>query len=75
MYKEWTETDYQNKYYHINQKLYIMCREWNQTDYQHQHYNMNQKNEGTKDDRGRDGGTNYMFEEQGTGNSPKSSGT
>jgi len=25
------------------------------------HYNINQKDEGTKDDRGRDGGTNFIL--------------
>jgi len=31
------------------------------TDYQNKHYNMNQKDEGTLDDRGRDGGTNFIL--------------
>ena len=30
------------------------------TDYQNKHYNINQKDEGTQDDRGRDGGTNFI---------------
>ena len=37
-----------------------MYRGWTQTDYQHKHCNINQKDEGTKDDRGRDGGTNFI---------------
>ena len=32
-----------------------------QTDYQNRHYNINQKDERTKDDRGRDGGTNFIL--------------
>ena len=30
-------------------------------DYQNKHYNINQKDEGTQDDRGRDGGTNFIL--------------
>jgi len=37
---------------------YNTYRGWTQTDYQNKHYNINQKDEGTKDDRGRNGGTN-----------------
>ena len=37
-------------------------------EYQNKHYNINQKNEGTQDDRGRGGETNYilMIKEQET---------
>ena len=38
-----------------------MYRGWTQTDYQNKHYNINQKDEGTQDDRERDGGTNFML--------------
>jgi len=31
------------------------------TEYQNKHYNINQKDEGTWDDRGRDGGTNFIL--------------
>jgi len=31
------------------------------TDYQNKHYNINQKDEGTLDDQGRDGGTNFIL--------------
>jgi len=31
------------------------------TDYQNKHYNINPKDEGTLDDRGRDGGTNFYL--------------
>jgi len=43
-----------------------MYRGWTQTDYQNKHYNINQKDEGTWEDRGRDGGTNFIlrFKEQ-----------
>ena len=44
-----------------------MYRGWAQTDYPNKHYNINQKDEGTLDDQGRDGGTNFMrIEEQET---------
>ena len=32
-----------------------------QTEYQNKHYNINQKDVGTQDDRGRDGGTNFIL--------------
>ena len=38
-----------------------MYRGWTQTDYQNNHYNINQKDEGTLDDRGKDGGTNFIL--------------
>ena len=38
-----------------------MYRGWTQTDYQNKHYNINQKDEGTEDDQGRDGGTNFIL--------------
>jgi predicted SprT family Zn-dependent metalloprotease len=38
-----------------------MYRGWRQTDYQNKHYNINQKDEGTYEDRGRDGGTNFIW--------------
>ena len=38
-----------------------MYRGWAQTDYQNKHYNINQKDEGTSDDQGRDGGTNFIL--------------
>ena len=38
-----------------------MYRGCTQTDYQNKHYNINQKDEGTWDDRGRDGGTNIVL--------------
>jgi len=38
-----------------------MYRGWTQRDYQNKHYSINQKDEGTLDDRGRDGGTNLIL--------------
>ena len=38
-----------------------MYRGWTQTDYQNKHHNINQKDEETQDDRGRDGGTNFIL--------------
>ena len=38
-----------------------MYRGWTQTEYQNKHYNINQKDEGTQDDRERDGGTNFIL--------------
>ena len=38
-----------------------MYRGWTQTDYQNKHYNINPKDEGTLDDRGGDGGTNFIL--------------
>ena len=34
-------------------------RGWTQIEYQNKHYNINQKDEGTRNDRGRDGGTKF----------------
>ena len=38
-----------------------MYRGWTQRDCQNKHYNINQKDEGTLDDQGRDGGTNFIL--------------
>ena len=38
-----------------------MYRGWTQRDYQNKHYNISQKDEGTLDDSGRDGGTNFIL--------------
>ena len=47
---------------------YNTYRGWTQIEYQNKRYNINQKDEGTQDDRGRDGGTNFILriKEQGT---------
>ena len=34
---------------------------WTQIEYQNKHYNVDHKDEGTQDDRGRDGGTNFIL--------------
>ena len=38
-----------------------MYRGWTQIEYQNKHYNINQEDEGTQDDRGREGGTNFIL--------------
>ena len=38
-----------------------MYRGWTQTEYQNKHYNVNQNDEGTLDDRERDGGTKFIL--------------
>ena len=38
-----------------------MYRGWTQIEYQDKHYNINKRDEGTYDDRGRDGGTNFVL--------------
>ena len=38
-----------------------MYRGWTQTVYQNKYYNINQKDEETQDDRGSDGGTNFIL--------------
>ena len=40
---------------------YNTYRGWTQTGYPNKHYNINQKDEDTQDDRGRDGGTNFIL--------------
>jgi hypothetical protein len=38
-----------------------MYRGWTQTEYQNKLYNIDHKDKGTQDDRGRDGGTNFIL--------------
>ena len=38
-----------------------MYRGWTQIEYQNMHYDINPKDEGTQEDRGRDGGTNFIL--------------
>jgi hypothetical protein len=40
---------------------YNTYRRWTQTEYQNKHYNVNNRDEGMWDDRGRDGGTNFIL--------------
>jgi len=42
-----------------------MYRGWTQTDNQKKNSNINQKDEGTLDDRGRGGGTNFILSIKG----------
>jgi len=55
--------------------IYLTTRGWTQTGYLNKHYNINQKDEDTWDDRGRDGGTNFILRMQGTGIKPNPSWT
>ena len=43
MYRGWTQTDYQNKHYNINQKWLQHVQTMDKTNYQNKHYNINQK--------------------------------
>ena len=43
------------------QKKWLQHVQRMDTDYQNKHYNINQQDEGTQDDRGRDGGTNFIL--------------
>jgi hypothetical protein len=52
-----------------------MYRGWTQTDYQNKHYNINQTYEETEDDRGRDGGTNFILRIKEQENMSNLSGT
>ena len=38
-----------------------MYRGWTEIDYQNKHYSIDRKDEGTRDDQGRDGGTNFIL--------------
>ena len=55
------KTDYQHKHYNINQSGYNMYIGWTHTYYHNQDYDINQKDKETLDDRGRDGGTNFIL--------------
>ena len=43
------------------QKKWLQHVQRMDTDYHNKHYNINQQHEGTRDDRGRDGGTNFIL--------------
>ena len=47
-----------------------MYRGWTQIDYQNKHYNIDQKDEGTWDDQGRGGGTNFILRIKEQDNTP-----
>ena len=55
--------------------LPIKVRHRMDTDYQNKHYNIDQKEEGTRDDQGRGGGTNFIFRIKEQDNTPNPSGT
>ena len=50
-------------------------RGWTQIDYQNKHYNIDRKDEGTRDDQGRGGGTNFILRIKEQDNTPNPSGT
>ena len=52
-----------------------MYRGWTQTDYQNKHYNIDRKDEGTRHDRGRGGGTNFILRIKEQDNTPNPPGT
>ena len=52
-----------------------MYRTWTQIDCQNKHYNIDRKDEGTRDDRRRDGGTNFILRIKEQDNTPNPSGT
>ena len=54
---------------------YNTYRGWTQIDYQNKHYNIDRKDEGTRDDQGRGGGTNFILRIKEQDNTPKPSGT
>ena len=68
MYRGWGQTDYQSGYNMYRgwgqtdyQSGYNMYRGWGQTDYQSRHCAIDHKDEGTQDDRGRDGLTEFTL--------------
>ena len=60
---------------------YFIKKKWLQhvqgmdTDYQNKHYNIDRKDEGTWDDQGRGGGTNFILRIKEQDNTPNPSGT
>ena len=54
---------------------YNTYRGWTQIDYQNKHYNIDRKDEGTRDDQGRGGGTNLILRIKEQDNTPNLSGT
>ena len=57
--KNWS-TEHSKEIKHYQEK-WIQHVQRMDTDYQNKHYNINQKNEETQDDRGRDGGNNFIL--------------
>ena len=50
-------------------------RGWTQIDYQNKRYNIDRKDEGTRDDQERGGGTNFILRIKEQDNTPNPSGT
>ena len=48
-------------HFYARKSGYNTYRGWTQIDYQNKHYNINQRDKGTLNDRGRDGGTNFIL--------------
>jgi len=61
MYSGWTQTDYQNKHYNINQKWLKHIQRMDTNRLPKQALQYKPKDEGTLDDRARDGGTNFIL--------------
>ena len=75
MYRGWTQTDYQNKHYNINQKWlqHVQKMDTNRPPKQALKYKpKGRRNIGRPRKRWRD---QLHFEDQGTGNTPNPSGT
>ena len=54
---------------------YNTYRGWKQIEYQNKHYNIDRKDEGTWDDQGRGGGTNFILRIKEQDNTANPSGT
>ena len=61
--------------YNTRKSGYSKYRGWTQIDYQNKHYYIDQKDEGTRYDRGRGGGTNFILRIKEQDNTPNPSGT
>ena len=57
------------------QKKWLQHIQRMDTDYQNKHYNIEQKDEGTRDDQGRGGGTSFILRIKEQDNTPNPSGT
>ena len=72
--QDWS-TEHSKGYKTVPGKVATTCTEDGHTDYQNKHYNINRKDEGTQDDRGRGGETNYILRFKEQDNMPNTSGT
>ena len=68
-------TEYSKGNKTIPEKVATTRTEDGHTDYQNKHYSIDQKDEGTRDDQGRGGGTNFIFRIKEQDNTPNPSGT